>query len=188
MIPSFSSYPVFRPPPELAAGSPADWSSAEANRYLMWLVSVLEPRVLDLLAYLGETSEGSPANLLVRVGEKAIWVLKKPEFSCCQADGAVRLTAEGYSLATDLGLLIAKLLIENSANVRWEILRRPKSEVSFNQPVLVGFGKRHLDPVRGSVAEAYRCLKQDGPATAWMRIYEFWSSRGAEVSSRPSST
>src|SRR5262249_19105776 len=112
MIQSISPYAVFRPPADLAAESPRNWSQAEANRYLVWLLSVLERRVRGLLAYLGESSDGSPADLLARVGTKAIWVLKKPEFSLHGGDGTVALTAEGYSLATDLGLLVAKLLVE----------------------------------------------------------------------------
>jgi hypothetical protein len=166
-------YPRFSPPCELSKSSPATWSVAEGRRYLIWLTSALDNRVANLLAYLGDSGKGDPGELLDRVGHKAVWVLRKPEFSR-RTEDSIQLTEPGYSLAADLGLLVAKLLIESNPAICWKVLRRPRSEVSFNQPVLVGFGKIHLDPVRGSVAEALRALREDAGGSAWARTFEYW--------------
>lgn len=49
-----------------------------------------------------------------------------------------------------MGLLTAEFLVERGAGkVRWSVMRRPRSDMSYNLPVLEGFGKLTLDPGGG---------------------------------------
>jgi hypothetical protein len=176
-------YSPFSPPGDLANSSPSEWTIAQAQRYLTWLTSVTNERISALLAFLGDDGSGDCGELLRRVGSRATWVIQKPEF-CHRVSDEIRLTELGYSVAADLGLLVARCLVESCPSIHWEVLRRPKSEVSFNQPVLVGFGKLHLDPVRGSVAEVYRALEKVGDGSAWAVIFMFWRDR-AQANTAP---
>lgn len=187
-----SPYPEFTPPPEISTGSPRDWTEAQANRYLVWLVTSLDRRVTDMLHFVGESDDDDCPSLLRRVGEKAVWILRKPGFLLQGEHAEARFSEAGYALAADIGLLVARCLIRKHDKVRWEILRRNKNDPSYRQPILVGFGQQHLDPVRGSVAEAGRILRGESPVDAWLRILEYWSERArldsGPVSGRTTST
>jgi hypothetical protein len=77
--------------------------------------------------------------------------------------------------------LTAKLLLRASAGrLRWEVVRKPKSDISYNLPVLAGFSNNlTLDPVGGSVAEATAVLVGRRSGDAWARILDFWGSRAS---------
>ena len=169
-----STYPLYVPPDGLAELRPSEWSSAQARRYLTWLQTVVDERANAGLGYLGVAEGQDPEQLLLTVGEKAAWVLRKPEFSSVHGD-QVKLTNAGNALAADIGLLLAKALLrEGQGKVEWQILTKPKGAASFNHPVLVGFGKLHLDPIRGSIAEAYGVLKGTRAPNAWARAFKHW--------------
>lgn len=173
-----SRYPSFTVPSEHAAKPVADWSAGEAARYLTWLTTAIDKRVTGLLAFLG-VSEDEDRSLLQQVGDRASWVLRKPEFSKL---GEPRgLTESGYALAADLGLLVAQRLCRRLPHLRWEVVRRPRRDASYNQPVLKGFGAMHFDPVRGSVAEALRVARGEAEGNAWLRIFDHWEARGLSM-------
>jgi hypothetical protein len=90
---------------------------------------------------------------------------------------APALTNEGYSLAADAGLLLADLL-QSATDVTWQIVRRPKSDASYNLPVLAGFSNGlTLDPIGGSIGAARGLIKQICDAGEWSRIYDFWRDK-----------
>ncbi len=173
--PAGTVYPLFVPPSDIASRTPSEWTESEAKRYFLWLTNSVDDRVAGLLRFLGDDNSSDPSVLLRRVGERAIWVLKKAEFGRIEADGSVKLSDAGYAIAADLGLLVAQRLLDNPG-VRWEILRRPKAEASYNQPVLVGLGPVHFDPIRGAVTEALAAVGS-GDGGVWDRMYTYWSER-----------
>lgn len=70
-------------------------------------------------------------------------------------DTGRELTTEGEYLAADLAMLFARCLIERDPSLRWQVLTRPKSEVSYLLPVVMGTDERfHCDPFRvvGTIA------------------------------------
>lgn len=175
-----STYPLFVPPPELSSTAPKDWSAKQAHRYLQWLTGVLEERTNQLLMYTAESyperiDEVEP--LLARVGAKAVDTLRAPDFSTSAQTGP-QLTDRGYALAADLGLLVARLLLDHSnGSEKWAVLRRPKSDVFYNHPVLVGFRPVPLEPIGGSVAEANAVLRGTRNADAWQKIFSHWRAQ-----------
>jgi hypothetical protein len=167
-------YPFFIPPGELASRPPREWSAAEASEYLAWLHGMIEIRIAGLLQYFGFQA-GEASTTLLRVGTLAADAFRKPQFSL---DG--KLTDQGYALAADLGLLLAKFLLVAASSIRWEVVRRPKRDANLNQPVLVGFKTGvPLNPIRGSIAEAAGVISGLRKADAWQRAYEFWVQRAS---------
>lgn len=170
-----STYSTFAVPSELAVKPVSEWTEAEARRYLVWLRSTMDERVAGLLSFLGEP-ESQDRTLLERVGEKATWVLRSLPFTL--EGRPSELNEAGYALAADLGLLVAQRLCRRLPHLAWEVVRKPMRDPSYNQPVLKGFGSMHLDPVRGSVAEAMRAARGEATGNAWLRIYDHWLARG----------
>jgi len=83
------------------------------------------------------------------------------------------LTDEGEALAADLGLLVARYLLEDFATtIRFEIGGRPKSWICHNLPVLTGGALNPFDPVGASRGNAYGVLRGERDETIWAQIYE----------------
>lgn len=182
MSPSLTvtAYPLFNPPNLLSDKSHSEWSKAEAEEYSRWLIRSIDDRTDDLLHYFSlDASAWAPRTLLVRLGTLVAERLGEAEFSEGKPDGTRSLTNAGHALAADLGLLTARLLLQASGGtIRWEVVRKPKSDISYNLPVLTGFSnKLTLDPVGGAVAEAQAVLAGRRSVDAWARILDYWGSR-----------
>jgi hypothetical protein len=173
-------YPHFIPPDELLSSEPRCWTKKQADAYFEWLMSVKEQRVEALLDFLGETvSHNKVEEALAVLGRKAADALKTGKFSSKD-----NLTNRGYALAADMGLLVAGLLVEANASIQWTILRKPKSDLFYNLPVLSGFGVVTLNPIGGSIAEAFGILRGDRTGEIWQEIYCFWLERATEQASK----
>lgn len=175
-------YPPFIPPSRLSEKPHREWSKAEAEHYSEWLVGSIDVRTDALLNYFGlDPGAWEPRDLLMRLGALVAEHLGDAQFSERQADGATTLTNAGHALAADAGLLTAKLLLRATGRrLRWEVVRKPKSDLSYNLPVLAGFNHNLiLDPVGGSIAEARAVLAGRGSGDAWARILDFWSNGAA---------
>lgn len=171
------SYPLFVPPDGLAATSPRAWTKREAQAYYDWLTGCVALRCTALLAFFSITDMTDPREVLRVLGAKVAGALFDDQFSCSEPSESHRrqLTNEGYAVAADMGLLVATFLIEESnGSVHWQILRRPKSDISYNLPVLAGFGKITLDPVGGSIAEASAILERRRTSDVWLQMLNFW--------------
>ena len=167
-------YLPFVPPDHLANKERANWNQKEAKEYRDWLLSVQQARVEELLRRLDAPRAGKPAAHLDMLGSKVADLLGKSPFSE-DSSGGRKLTKLGYALAADMGLLIAQYLLSvRPEKLKWEIVRKPKSELSYNLPVIAGFSNNYLDPIGGSIAEASAILRGQRGPDAWRKIYEFW--------------
>lgn len=147
-------YPAFDAPPHLTVKSPKEWSAREAREYFSWLTQNAERRASIPLSFFSLDASADPEVLLHAVQDRLEESMKHGRFLSGSLEGSA-LSPEGHSVAADIGLLIACLLIRDSnSRIHWEILRRPRSERSFNLPVLQGCGEMHLDPIVGSISEA----------------------------------
>ena len=174
-------YPAFVPPGDLSATEPRSWTKNQADAYFNWLMSVKQERVEALLDFSGEKWPRYHVEQdLLRIGTKATQFLQLDEFSN-QHD----LLNSGYAFAADLGLLVAEMLIVTDPSIRWTVLRKPKSDLSYNLPVLCGFGVLTLDPISGSIAEASGILRGERSGEVWREIYCFWLEKAAERASGP---
>ena len=169
-------YPLFLPPAPLYEKSHFDWTLREARAYFDWFVAQVEPRRQALLEYLEERDDGDAAALLARVGSRVAALVAREPFSVPSERGR-ELTNAGYALAADAGLLLARSLLSKNPRVRWEIVRKPKRDMSFHLPVLVGMGPVYLDPIGGTVAEVQAILRGDRGPDFLADAYSFWVAR-----------
>ena len=168
-------YRLFVPPPHLNSRHPREWSGSEAKDYKDWLLENSENRIDEMLAAFGEPLGPAPRDHLAALGEKVSIALKNAPFSEEHPSGR-KLSDAGYALAADMGLLVAMYLVsKHHLKIRWETIRKPKSELSYNLPVLEGFENgNYLDPVGGSTAEASAILTGRRGHDIWAKIYTFW--------------
>lgn len=173
-----AEYPHFIPPQDLAVRAVTEWSAAEADRYREWLIGELPRRTDALLRFLAQEPRDDAVAELGEVGARAAPTLTSGGFAR-QTAGNWQLTEAGHALAADLGLLVARRLLEHHPeSLRWQTVRKPRRDMSYNLPVLVGFSTgMYLEPVGGSIAEAHAVLRGTRGADAWQRIYSFWSAR-----------
>ena len=175
---ALDDYPLFVAPHHLASKGRKNWNAEEATEYREWLIGVLDERVEGLKKRMKEPCGASPSDHLMALGEKSTALLMTPSFS---EEGPMgrRLTNAGYALAADMGLLVAKYLFQALPDkLRWQTIRKPRSEMSYNLPVIVGFSWTYLDPVGGSIAEAAAVVRGEKGADVWKQIYEFWVAKG----------
>jgi hypothetical protein len=186
-----TEYPRFPMPVELLGREPRQWSGKEATSYLDWVRHILDERVARLLDYFGDDGSGTAEEQLERLGLMVADVLPSDRFShemerrgtaiekggrtfVLPAPEGRTLTAEGYALAMDMGLLVAKLVLA-AGNHKWTVLRRPKSEFRYNHPVLI---RTDVDdplpfgPMFASVGQAHGVLAGTRGPEVWREMYQ----------------
>lgn len=169
-------YPLFAPPEHLAAKQAKQWSKKEAQEYKDWLMSVIDCRVDFLINFLGVSKVRNIENLLDKCGNVVAELLWTEDFSE-KTNDSLQLNNRGYALAADMGLLVAKSLLKfGNDKIYWNILKKPKTELSYNLPVLEGFSACHLDPIGGSIAEATSIFDGEGGGI-WKEMFVFWKDR-----------
>jgi hypothetical protein len=169
-------YPLFIPPEPLSTTPREDWTRGEADRYRYWLLSQIEPRTNQLVKLSGVSEQQSIEEFLLSIGKWAEAELLKSQFSFVEED-KVTLSNAGYALAADLGLLVANMLTKRYPYLEWQTVTKPKNDISYNMPVLVGFiTGLYLNPVGGSIGEAFGILNTDRDYKAWHDIFIHWGS------------
>src|SRR5258708_6940578 len=115
-----SNYPVFAPPLPFAAKSGRDWTPEEATAFLRWTAEILEVRTDALAVYFGERIDNNSAEtVLKRIGPAVKHALtrfsqeRELPSAFAHAVATRRLSVDGLSLAADLGLLMARLLLRD---------------------------------------------------------------------------
>jgi len=170
-------YPIFSPPVDLAIKLPKNWSKLEAEAYFNWFLNIFDKRVNNLLSFLCLGDDQEDSILLSKAQEKCEKLLTMEQFTFASHAGC-KLTNQGYALAADLGLLVARLLIKRShGKVGWNILKKPKTDQSYNLPVLTGFNVTHFDPISGSIGDIAWLARGNKKPNALVKILEFWSTR-----------
>ena len=83
-------------------------------------------------------------------------------------------TENTYSLILDIALYFSQVFLRNHPQIAWEICKSGSMNVDYNQPVLTGFGKKHLNPVRiiDVAAGGMHSGKHSGHRL--FELYEIW--------------
>ncbi|WP_434148019.1 hypothetical protein ACR2R6_11910 [Methylocaldum gracile subsp. desertum] len=179
-------YPLFKVPDPLGGRSPKEWKPKEAEQFCEWIKTVgMEERVAGLLEFFGESMEGAPEEVLERLGRKAAETLKEAIYWEEGSDtwkefvdrGIIvkrkTLTHHGAALGRDIGLLIAKLLLDLHPHVHWDWVRKPKSDVDYHQPKLVGYDPIHgFAPMRMGMGCAGAVANSKDDFLCWRRTFE----------------
>jgi hypothetical protein len=87
------------------------------------------------------------------------------------------LTERTFSLAMDLGMYLSQVFLKQNPSLKWLQPLGDRMDADFGQPVLVGFGRVPMNPVRLLVTLAYgiACGKQDG--TRLRSLFDYWAQR-----------
>jgi hypothetical protein len=84
-----------------------------------------------------------------------------------------QLTDRTFSLAIDLGMYFAQVILNNLPGTRWDQPFGSKKFADYGQPVIMGFGAVPLNPVRVMVTTAYGIA---GKKPARLReLYDTWA-------------
>lgn len=188
-------YPLFLLPEQLGPTDRWDWDAKQAGVYREWLLGVMDGRVDQLIRLLGEPRGDSPSDHLMRLGTKAAPLLKRKPFSKIldrpdmvtlraggedrevvhKAAGERELAEAGWSLAVDMGLLLAQYFLQAFPDASWHTVLKPKSHIDYNLPVLVGIRSfAGLEPIGLSEVAARGILDDRRGADEWKLIYELY--------------
>jgi hypothetical protein len=191
----FSEYALFSPPEPLASRPPWEWSVKEARKHYEWFVSGI-PERLDQLRSVVSSSDPMAAKLLDltpgSLRPLGQWMERTVEIRPGEArsgDSPVGFpeglpvglsdvfTTESLSLCIDCGIYLGEVLCARFARVRWVLCEEPRGDVSFHEPVLRGFGRRSLDPVRETVGTVRAMAHGERGPDGLERVYLRWARR-----------
>ena len=165
-------YPLFIPPEQVHSIPQKNWNASQAELYFEWFMSVKDDRVNYLLTALNEVYSNDPESDLKRIGSKVYDELFKAPFSE-RENGTIKITNCGLAMAADVGILLANVLMFNNSHIKWEILKKPKSDLSYRLPVLTGFvGLDYIEPIRYSTGNSRAILMGEENADVWWKLYE----------------
>jgi len=83
------------------------------------------------------------------------------------------LTNRTFSLAMDIGMYFAQVVLKNLPGTRWDQPLGSKKFADYGQPVVMGFGTVPLNPVRVMVTTAY-AISRKRPAHL-RGLYDTWA-------------
>lgn len=83
------------------------------------------------------------------------------------------LTNRTFSLAMDIGMYFAQVVLRNVPGTRWDQLLGSKKGADDGQPVIIGFGTVPLNPVRVIVTNAYKAANKE--RVDLRRLYDTWA-------------
>lgn len=175
------AYPPWNAPaalfPQGVTNPQVEWSEAEADSYLDWLASTMDDRIATMFDILGMDRNTIASADLSVAGQEAYTRLRQPKYSGVIGRRA-RLKAPGRALAADMGLLVARwLLNDGNGAISWRVCRESKRHMNYNLPVLCGVSVDFLDPVGGSIANAHGCVCGRRSPDIWLQTYEYWIER-----------
>lgn len=186
-------YPPFPIPDALAAKDQRYWTHREGKEFFNIVLGALDARVEGLLAYFDEDASATPEDLLTRLGGKFAEVLPSDQFSGPPQTEPIiivkrgktyelpppkgrTLAEQGEAVARDMGLLLAKLMLEREhPPLEWSIVMKPKLDVHYLQPVLVHTDRKNpmtFSPMDASIVTAWTILRGDCGPDKWAKMYK----------------
>jgi hypothetical protein len=164
-------YALFIPPAEVATTKARLWNSKQAQLYFNWFLSTKDDRVEYLFTSLDESLTKNLEEDIVRIGDKVTNLLFESPFSENEKD-KVNLTNQGFALVADLSLLISKLIITKHPQLTWKIVKRPKSDISYNLPAMFDFPiYGHIELMGGAIMSAKAILQGMKTSSIWLETY-----------------
>ena len=84
-----------------------------------------------------------------------------------------QLTNRTFSLAMDIGMYFARVVLKNLPGTRWDQPLRSKNFADYGQPVIMGFGTVPMNPVRLMVTNAYTAARRG--RVDLRSLYDTWA-------------
>lgn len=84
------------------------------------------------------------------------------------------LSKETLTLAIDIAIYLSEVFIRNNPSLHWGLLKKPKSDISFNRPVVFGFRNSELEPTR-VIVNLCSSYVEGKPNKDLLSLFEVWS-------------
>jgi len=170
-----------------------EMSKQELKQYFRWFFDVFPQRITELAEAVRQSSgfeawqpDQSPSSLDALGEWFAVEAEARQRTPSERKEVANRssypievpneeLTNRTFSLAMDIGMYLAQVLLKNFPSLRWEQPLGDKNFADYGQPVLVGFGPVPLNPVRIAVTLAYGLISNKQTGKRLREIYDYWS-------------
>lgn len=170
-----------------------EMSKQELKEYLHWFLTILPQRVSELAGAVKQTPgfenwkpDQTPVSLdglgdwfitqvktRLRTQEELQAFERQAEYP--MVISSEELTNISFSLAFDVGMYLAQVLVKNHPSLCWKQPMGGKKYIDYGQPVLVGFGVLELNPVRISITLAYGLASKKQTGKRLRELYEYWS-------------
>jgi hypothetical protein len=165
----------------------------ELRRYFEWFLGEIPQRVDELTsAVRGDPDFGSWTPDCTRsslevlskwyVGQVSTRALSEKERRAKVPDERLlvavpdsELTGHTLSVAMDIGMYLSQVFLRQFPALRWLQRLGSKRHVDFGQPVLAGFGRVNLNPVRVSLTYAYRIASGNPAPNDLREAYDYWA-------------
>lgn len=172
-------YPPFVRPAPLDELDPRVWTKGQAAHYFDWVLEVESGRRNYLLNYFDlDSSMQLTVEFFDELGSKVFALIAQPGFYETKFERKF-LNESGNGLGVDVGLVVAHQIVRDGDGIiRWELWKGAPSDISFNQPVLVGFDAPfpYWNPIRGGYVQCNAMLNHEKDAWAITRMYKYWKS------------
>jgi hypothetical protein len=182
------SYAIIKPPFPLRF---RELSKAQLKSYYQWFMSVLPGRIQGLETEVRQAaghpewrSDCSPDSLRALgewfAGQVQVRPRTEQEIEEIRANlvfpvevEGVELTSRTFSIVMDLGMYFSQVVLKSLPGTKWDQPLGTKSFVDYGQPVLTGFGRVPLNPVRIMFTAAYKIARQK--PVRLTDLYETWA-------------
>jgi hypothetical protein len=109
-------------------------------------------------------------------GEKDAIYSKAPKWFRSVEIQDWELTNRTLSLTMDIGMYLGRVFEKNLPGLKWVMVKKPKNDANYQQPVLVGTGKRELNPVWILVVCAYSLADNTRGPERLRELYDIWAN------------
>lgn len=79
-----------------------------------------------------------------------------------------------YSLAVDVGIYLGEVLRAGCEKLKWEVIVKDKRFIDYGCPVITGFGRAVMNPVRVCAVMARGVVRGSAEAGRLSELYEAW--------------
>jgi hypothetical protein len=178
-------YPLYWQPDEFKHEFDRERAPEMARKHYEWFITNCHQRVPVLLHYFSYSPSSDTKNDLYELGKKVAscidlpWCISESTAPLMlEKDGATTfidqgpsLTPSGRSLAIDMGIYLAQALLNSKIpNLRWVLVKKPKSDINF-QSAVITCGPIVFEPKRGSIGTLSGVMVGKRDASTWLEIY-----------------
>jgi hypothetical protein len=176
------------------SGALRDMDKKSIQGFFEWFVATIPSRikVLENAVRSGPTTkawkaDSSPASLQ-QLGE---WYVKhvttrqrtSAEVSAMRQRLTIPVEIEGwdldeptYSLAVDVGIYLGEVLRTGCEKLKWGVIVKDKRFVDYGCPVITGFGRAVMNPVRICAVLARGAVRGSANGDRLFELYKTWKS------------
>lgn len=87
-----------------------------------------------------------------------------------------------YSIALDIGIYLGEVLKTHCQQLKWDVVLKDKRFIDYGCPVMTGFGKSVMNPMRICAVMARGIVRGVADAGRLFELYQTWLKLAQKVS------